>query len=484
MTQSGQGDERQLPAVRPAHEGVVLPAEGGAPWPVGGQPDQAAPAGGQPWGQPWGPQATQDGQAPGQLPPEQHQPGAYAPQHGQYQPPQQPYAPQQAPYQRDAYQQDPYQQQSYAQPLPPEAAPGTGHAAGQGGDADATQYIAPVPGGPLPGGLPPERQAESTQYLGQSAAPGQPSDGDATQYIPPVPGGAPYGIRPGAPGDRQPPAEFDSLFRSEEPAGATQQMPHFDPGHQQPQRPHQAQQQPQGAQPYQSGPQNLSGAHGGGGEPDQDRGAPRRRSPHIPLIAAVVIGCAVIGLGAGALMSGGDDSPSDDKQPVASQSSSAAGSAEPAADPAKPQAEALDKLLADSNNSRAAVISAVEKIKSCRALDQAATDLTGAATQRRSLVTRLETLSLDQLPAHAELKDALTKAWQASAEADDHYAAWAGQAKNDKKVCKGGTARSTGETAKAEKSSSDATIEKRKASGLWNTLAQKYELTERAPTQL
>ncbi|MFE9725546.1 hypothetical protein ACFYQ5_18575 [Streptomyces sp. NPDC005794] len=490
-TQSGQGDEPQLPAVRPAHEGVVLPAEGGAPWntggPAGGQPDQAVPAGGQPWGRPWGPQAAhQDGPPPGQLPPEQPQQGAYQqPQHGPYQPAQQQYAPQQGgPYQQDSYQQ--YQQsQTYAQPLPPEAGPG-----GQGGDTDATQYIAPVPGGPLPGGLPPENPAESTQYLGQSAAPAQPSDADATQYIPPVPGGAPYGIRPGAPGDRQPPAEFDSLFRSEAPAGPTQQMPHFDGRQQQrpqqprrPQQPHQAAQQPpQGAQPYQSG---LQGLHGGQ-EPDQDHGAPppRKRSAAVPLIAAVVIGCAVIGLGAGALMSGGDKT-SDDKQPVAAQSSSAGDTAgqEPE-DPAKPQAEALDKLLADSNDSRSAVISAVEKIKGCRALDQAATDLTGAAEQRRGLVTQLEALSVDQLPGNAELKASLTKAWQASAEADDHYATWAGQAKNDKKVCKGGKARSTGATARAEASSSDATIQKREASGLWNDIARKYELTERAPTQL
>jgi hypothetical protein len=490
VTQSGQGDERQLPAVRPAHEGVVLPAEGGAPWAAGGpggQPDQAAPAGGQPWGRPWGPQATpQDGPAQGQLPPEQHQPGAYAPQHGQYQPPQHPYAPQQNPYQQDPYQQH-QQPQPYAQPLPPEAAPGTGQSRGQDSGADATQYIAPVPGG-----MPPERPADSTRYPGQSAAPVQPSDADATQYIPPVPGGAPYGIRPGAPGDRQPPAEFDSLFRSEEPAGATQQMPQFAPGHQQPQQPHrpyQAQQPPQGGQPYQPGPQNVQGGHGGRGghgveEPGQGGGEQRRRSAHIPLIAAVVVGCAVIGLGAGALMSGGDDSAPDGKQPVTAQSSPAAAATEEAADPAKPQAEALDKLLADSNNSRAAVISAVEKIKSCRALDQAATDLTGAATQRRSLVTRLEALSVDQLPGNAELKDSLTKAWQASAEADDHYAAWAGQAENDKKVCKGGKARSTDEKAKADASSSDATIEKRKASGLWNSIARKYQLTERAPTQL
>ncbi|MFD6276311.1 hypothetical protein ACFWFI_12175 [Streptomyces sp. NPDC060209] len=497
MTQSGQGDEQQLPAVRPAHEGVVLPAEGGAPWnaggPASGQPDQAAPAGGQPWGQPWGPQAAhQDGPPPGQLPPEQHQQGAYQqPQHGQYQPSQQHYAPPQDSYQQNSYQQA-QQPQQYAQPLPPESAP-TGQGMGQGGDADATQYIAPVPGGPLPGGLPPERPAESTQYLGHNAAPAQQSDADATQFIPPVPGGAPYGIRPGAPGDRQPPAEFDSLFRSGEPAGATQQMPRFAGHQQQPQHPRQgAQQPPQAAQPYQSGLQGLHGGdggyggHGGNGgqEPDEGGGAPRRRSAHIPLIAAVVIGCAVIGLGAGALMSGGDDSPSDDKQPVAAQSSTPGDTSAQAADPAKPQAEALDKLLADSNDSRAAVISAVEKIKNCRALDQAATDLTGAAEQRRGLVTRLEALSVDQLPDHAELKASLTKAWQASAEADDHYAAWAGQAKDGKKVCKGGKARSTDEYNKANVSSGEATTAKRKASGLWNSIAQKYGLTERAPTQL
>ncbi|MFJ3701386.1 MULTISPECIES: hypothetical protein [unclassified Streptomyces] len=493
MTQSGQGDERQLPAVRPAHEGVVLPAEGGAPWnpggPASGQPDQAAPAGGQPWGGPWGPQAGQQGGLPpGQLPPEQHQQGAYQPpQHGQYQQPgQQHYAPQQDSYQQDPYQQDQYHQpQPYAQPLPPEAGPSG--AMGQGGDADATQYIAPVPGGALPGGMPPEHPAESTQYLGHNAAPAQQSDADATQYIPPVPGGAPYGIRPGAPGDRQPPAEFDSLFRSDEPAGATQQMPRF-AGQQQPQQGGH-QQQPQGAPPYRSGPQGVqdgNGGHGGYGAQEPDRGgdAPRRRSAAVPLIAAVVIGCAVIGLGAGALMSGGDDSPSDDKKTVAAQSPTADSPSEEAADPAKPQAEELDKLLADSNNSRSAVISAVEKIKSCRALDEAATDLQGAAEQRRGLVTRLEALSVDQLPAHAELKTSLTDAWQASAEADDHYAAWAVQAKDGKKVCKGGKARSTDETAKANASSGEATTAKRKASGLWNSIAQKYGLTERAPTQL
>ncbi|MFJ1861143.1 hypothetical protein ACIOHA_28005 [Streptomyces anulatus] len=546
MTQSGQGGEHELPAARPAHEGVVLPADGGAPWTPGApgagqggqQGEQAVPAGGQPWGQQWGPPGPQEqpqggyGYPPAQpLPPAQQSPGPDVYQQpGAYQQPQQPGVYQQPPQQPGSYQQQPPQQpgsyqppqhqqpgayqpqypqqpqppqpQPYAQPLPPEAGPaGQGGHGGQGGqgvpggDADATQYIAPVPGGPGP--------------VGPAQGGG---DADATQLIPPVPGGAPYGIRPGAPGDRQPPAEFDNLFRSEQPSGATQQMPQFDAGRQSPppyqqqghqsqqqppspyqQQGHQPQQQPQGGQlppqapgGYQSGLQGFQGrAEQDGPVPQQSGDAPRRRSAHVPLIAAVVVGCAVIGLGAGALLSGGDDSGEDDKQPVAAQSSPATEpTAKAAPDPAKPQAEALDKLLADSNNSRAAVISAVEKIKSCKELDQANTDLKGAAQQRRDLVTRLEALTVDKLPQNAELTASLNRAWKASAAADEHYATWARQAKKNKSVCKGGQARSTSETAKANQQSGVATQAKREASKLWNEIAAKYGLTKHGFTEL
>ncbi|WP_327239946.1 hypothetical protein OG243_20800 [Streptomyces sp. NBC_01318] len=463
MTQSGQGDE-QLPAVRPTHEGVVLPAGGGEPWIPGGAADQAAPAGGQPWGQPWGPQASQGQYDRGQY---DQQQGQYEQQQGQYG--QGGQYEQQGQYgQEPPYGQQPQGQplpQPYAQPLPPEVVPGMG----AGADADATQYIAPVPAGPAPGGLPPESPAEATQFLAHTQ-PAPASDADATQYIPPVPGGAPYSIRPGTPGERQPPAEFDNLFRSEEPAGATQQMPRFDPGQAAPYRG--AQQPP--FQPQQ--PQHS--------EPPQGRAGQRKKPSHVPLIAAVVVGCAIIGLGAGALMSG-DDKGKDDKQPVAAASSPAAKpSTQAAADPAKPQAEALDKLLADSNNSRSAVIGAVEKTKSCTDLDQAVTDLQGAAQQRRELVTRLQGLSVDKLPDHAQLTEALTKAWQASASADDHYAAWARQAKNGKKVCRHGKARATSETAQATVASGEASKAKQRASGLWNSIATKYGLTRRSSTDL
>lgn len=532
MTQSGQRDEPQSPAARPAHEGIVLPADGGPPLMPGAQApvpaEPAGPAGGQPWGQPWGPGAPQP----------QAEPYGGGGGGGGYGYPQEPQQPQQQ-YQ-DPQQQ--YQPSYQPQPLPP-AQPQGGTYGGQplpaempplppGGSADATQYLPPVPAagaadatqfippvpaagaadatqfippvpqyqqGQNPGGLPPEQPSDATQYLGVAQGG---SDADATQFIAPVPAeppGAPFGIRPGAPGERQPPAEFDSLFRTEAPGAPTppdetQQMPHFDAGagpgpgpvrgrgapQGHGQRGHGGQQgygqQPPYVQPSYTPPQEPSGPQG--------RAAARRKSSPLPLIAAVVAGCAVLGLGAGWLMSGDDSKKQDNNQTVSSQSSpSASGGDEAAADPAKPQAEELDKLLAESNDSRAAVISAVESIKTCQNLDKAVSDLQGAADQRRDLVARLKELTIDELPQHGQLSASLTKAWQASASADDHYATWADEAKT-KKGCKGGKARTTKAAQEGNHASGEATAAKQKASGLWNGIASKYGLTERAPTEL
>ncbi|RDG35703.1 hypothetical protein [Streptomyces corynorhini] len=477
----------------------------------GQQPGQADP-----YGQPY-----QHGQQPLHQPYEPHQPHQSYPQQGglpePYQQPgaqAQPYQqPQRQPYEQLQPQSPPYQQPgqqpgygaSYpSASLPPEVpAPGSADAtqylppipaAPPGGDADATQFIAPVPAGPGPlpspgpGMLPPESSAEATQFLPPTAAHG--SDADATQFIAPVPatGPAPYDIRPGTPGERPPPAEFDNLFRTDGGADqggggaeSTQQMPQFDAAGPAP-RGHA---QPPGAQPYASA-RRKSSRDDGAFEP-QGRGAVRRKSSRAPVIAAAAIGLVVLGLGAGALMSGGDDdAKQDDSKTVASASTptpEASASSEPAEDPVKTQAVELDKLLADSSSSRESVIKAVDDIKSCRNLDRAADDLHAAAEQRRGLVTRLEALTVDKLPSHSELTSSLTDAWEASASADDHYASWADQV-GGKKGCKGGHARVTGQAAKGNKASGEATAAKQKASGLWNGIAKKYELTERAPTQL
>ncbi|MFF7895296.1 hypothetical protein ACFZDI_26065 [Streptomyces sp. NPDC007907] len=339
-------------------------------------------------------------------------------------------------------------------------------------DEGATQYIPPVTPGALPPEMPAGEDPEATRFLGTGplagagAGPLPPAshpDAEATQYIPPVPGG----------GDKQPPAGFENLFRddrgAEGPAGATQQMPRIE----------QPQQQSQPQAPY-GAPQPSHAPPAGG----RSRGG--RTGSRVPVIAAVGIGIAVLGVGAGALLAGGggggDDEGGDNKT-VAASAPATDDSASPSADPARAQAVELDKLLADSGNSRSTVINAVADVKRCDDLPQAAKDLRDAAKQRNSLVTRLSGIEVDKLPDHAALTTALTKAWQASASADNHYAAWADQTAG-KKGCKKGQARATGQTQAGNRASGIASTEKTKAAGLWNGIARKYGLTERQPTQL
>ncbi|ANW18819.1 hypothetical protein I3J09_11700 [Streptomyces clavuligerus] len=357
--------------------------------------------------------------------------------------------------------------------------------------SDATQVIPPVGAGPLPpqtaaagdptqvippvratgaGALPPERPAQDPATRIMPPVPAGPS-------VPPPPTGAPYGIRPGAPGDhsapaddRGTPAEFDNLFRGS--AAAAPRPP-----------------QPPAAPPSRRAP----GA--GSGSRRRARPARERRPVGVPVIAAVVVGCAVLGLGVGAALFGGggggdkDKSPGGDRSAVSPSApgpdgpAGAAPDRTPAQDSARPQARELDRLLADSNDSRAAVIRSVENIKRCTALPQAAADLRGAAEQRRGLVTRLDGLTVDRLPGHRELTRSLAAAWEASAEADDHYAAWADQAARPK-GCKKDKARPTGRTARGNAASGRATEAKKEASERWNPIAARYGLTARGGDQL
>ncbi|MGW7330308.1 hypothetical protein ACWGIU_17290 [Streptomyces sp. NPDC054840] len=379
----------------------------------------------------------------------------------------------------------------YPQAYPaPEAAPG--HVVGPGyeGPGDphgygypplpeaATQYIPPVPAA--------AHNEAATQYIPPvAAAPGH--DEAATQYMPPV---------PAAPGHDEaatqyippvPAAEgFDGLFRGDDSAGHTQHLPPVQEPvlRQPPPRPHpQRPQQPQYQQPHLQQPQYQQP------HPQQQYAPPpppetgRKLSPAI--IAAVVIGLAVVGLGVGALLADGKPQNNDPGAVAAAPTASggpAAPGGEAPVDPARPQAVQLDKLLADSNDSRAAVIKAVEDIKGCSNLDQAAADLRDAARQREELITRLQELKLDQLPDHAKLSASLTKAWQSSADADNSYAAWADDVDDDK--CKDGKAKATKNASDGNRSSGEATKAKESAATMWNAIAGKYGLTKRDKSQL
>ncbi|WP_109000300.1 hypothetical protein [Streptomyces rishiriensis] len=382
-------------------------------------------------------------------------------------------------------------------------------------DEGATQYIPPVPAAPAdegatqylppvaPGALPPESPAESTHFLGHvprnapgpmpgtgafpGARQGAHPDSEATQYIPPVPGQGD--------GDGQPPAGFENLFRDgpggDGQAGSTQQLPRFSepdvPGHGARQGygagPAARSPQPPYAQPAHTPP---GGPETGGrrGAHDDDGDGGRRRS-RVPLFAAIGVALAVVGVGAGAMLAGGGGDKAGSGKTVAASAPVSGDSGSTSTDAARQQAVELDKLLADSGSSRASVIGAVADVKGCDNLSQAATDLRDAAEQRTGLVTKLSALKVDRLPDHATLTAALTKAWQASASADDHYAAWADQVDGDKKkYCKKGSARATGEAQAGNRASGTASAQKSQAAKLWNEIAKKYGLTQRGPTQL
>ncbi|MFH8405148.1 hypothetical protein ACH4FX_10275 [Streptomyces sp. NPDC018019] len=420
-------------------------------------------------------------------------------------------------------------------PMPPAAGdpeatallrPIGGQSGRTGGNAQGGRHgqPGPMPGaaGPRAAGARPETPSESTRTLrpvkpgpqpGPQPGPGQPAqpaaDSEATQLIPPVgagtptpPPGAPFGARPGAPGapgDRATPAEFDGLFRSgpggAAPAGAaggvpdaTAPLPRFDDAEQ----PGPYGQQPYGQQPPGRQQYDQYAPQPG---PGQDGGGKRRRLAPAAVIGIAVVALAGAGLGVGwALSGGGEDGAANNKQESggtsgagkddkAGQGDKDAQEQPPSADPVAAQAKDLDALLKDSNNSRAAVIGAVNSIKSCDNLDGAAKDLRDAAAQRNQLVSRLAKLSVDKLPGSGELTASLNDAWKSSAAADNHYAAWAGQVKG-KNGCPKGKARGGKEAGQGNAASGRATKAKQQAAKLWNPIAQKYGLTERRPEQL
>jgi hypothetical protein len=183
---------------------------------------------------------------------------------------------------------------------------------------------------------------------------------------------------------------------------------------------------------------------------------------------------------AGAALTGGGE---EDQKPKSKSAGAQTGEKPDGPDPVEAQAKELDKLLGDSNNSRATVIRSVENIKRCKKLGESAGDLRAAAGQRNDMVARLGKLKTDKIPANAELKSALTRAWKASAAADNHYAAWADQTAG-KKGCRKGKARTTAHTGQGARSSGEATAAKKQAAALWNPTAKKYGLKQRQVVEL
>jgi hypothetical protein len=484
--QSGQGEqtsdgtyrplsiprEPQTPAVSEAHEGVVLPVQG-EQW--DGQTQIVKPAAGQPWGPP---QASADATQP-------QQPAAHpeAPADGEE-----------------------------TQLIAPHGHGHThGHGQGHGSDGEKTQLLSPCP----PGQSEQPQPTEQTQQLRAPAhmqpppepefgapVPPLPQQSPAPQSRPPIPQPAPYAIRPGAPGDHPPIPH--GQHQEMGATVATQQLPQFDQnqawqsaeqGKQQQSPPQEAQQAQQAQDGYDflyrrndtvappAPPEPpLPPPYGGPPQPQHDH-APRKKLSRRAVVGIAVAACAVLGLAAGALFGVGNTS--DQQKAGAAASATANGSSAGGGNAsAAQQAQSLDSLLGQSGDSRSIVINAVQTIKYCGNLAAAAADLRGAARQRDALLQQLSQLSVDQLPAHAELVGELSTAWKSSAAADEHYAQGADQMAEDKNGCRKGHASVTPQMRQGNASSGAATYAKQKAAVLWNSIAQQYGLTQRQYSQL
>ncbi|WP_051945172.1 hypothetical protein [Streptacidiphilus rugosus] len=280
----------------------------------------------------------------------------------------------------------------------------------------------------------------------------------------------------------------------EHQAAATQFLPPMPPAPQQaaygqpPAQPQPSYEPPQ-PQPYAAYPQQQHGGYQDQGYQDggyadggyQGDHEPPRSGPSMRTIGiGVVAACAVVGIGMGALLSGGGSSSASPKASgtAVSQPSAAKGGGQGVS----PQAQALSALLETAGSNRASVISAVDDIKHCQGLPQAQQALTAAAQARGNLVTQLAALKVDQLQQGPALVDALTRGWQASQQADQHYAAWAAESVDP--CQKHHHPKAGGDGAAGNTSSGIASSAKSQAAALWNPIAAANHLPSKEPGHL
>lgn len=380
--------------------------------------------------------------------------------------------------------------QSYAPP-PPSGAPeyyGTGSQSPQGGSAGQ-----PAPGAPW--GEPPTGYATGSG-AGEAPAP-------ETQYLPPYPTGDPGVGAPAPSYDQQPPygepqSSYDqqSSYEQQQPSyGGQQSFGGQSFGGQQAfgqQPPYGRPQPPQ--QPSYGGQQSFGGQQppvdettrlGRLSEPGarSGQGRPSRKV----IIGAVVAACAVGGILVGGLLGGGSSPAKSTHKaaaggtPSATGTSSGSASSSALSPAAQTQAAALSKLLGTANSSRQAVIGAVAAIQKCDKLPDDQTALTQAAAQRRQLLASLAALKVDKLPTGQSLVDQLNQAWQASASADDAYAAWAGDLAAS---CDPSKPQDNAHKSAGDQASGTASTAKKQASTIWNAIATQGGLQSFGDTQL
>ena len=227
-----------------------------------------------------------------------------------------------------------------------------------------------------------------------------------------------------------------------------------------------------------------------------------QRPSRLPMIAVTIAAAALLGSGAGAyvLVARPFSSPASTTtsgKNAANVSKSTSGSAPatpgsatpgqsspttPATSPSSPAspvaaseqqaATALAGLLQQSSGDRSAINNAYNDAYGCDGnLSGDKQTFQQAAASRQSLLSQLASLpGAHALPA--QMLSDLTNAWQASLSVDNDYAQWAGDESSS-----GCTLQDPGYTA-AETPNEEATTDKNAFVGLWNPIAQRYNLAQ------
>jgi hypothetical protein len=132
------------------------------------------------------------------------------------------------------------------------------------------------------------------------------------------------------------------------------------------------------------------------------------------------------------------------------------------------QATAVNSLLDAMANSRSEFAAAMTDAEQCASLDNAIPVIQKVVGERQSELSTAQSLQVDVLPSGAQLKDALTRALQASLDADNAYLSWATSSKG----CTGTTPTGSDLDNGNQISTSRATPAKQEFLQLWAPIAQ------------
>jgi hypothetical protein len=197
--------------------------------------------------------------------------------------------------------------------------------------------------------------------------------------------------------------------------------------------------------------------------------APGRKPPWawlVAVLAVIFIGAAA----AGVILKLMHKVPGHAATPPASSAAATDGRA---------QAMAIDALLNASSASRNQLGPALAKVDACGDLNAATTMLDQIILDRAGQLEQGKALAVDQIDGGAALRDKLVQALQYSLEADKDFAAWLQSTKTN--GCTGQAPHDANYSA-AQAASANASANKQSFVQLWNPVAAKYGLPNRAPT--